>query len=96
MKKIVGVKAVGYSIIIELLSEQETLVNSTLILSNKDKESNHAFVKSVGPLVDEKSTLKVGDLVLFQGNYTPVPNPTDNNRKWASVELHTIKAILEQ
>ncbi len=91
--KISSVKAPGYSIIVEMLNEGE-VSGSTLILSHHAKESNHAFVKDVGPLVDEKSGLKAGDLVIVQGNYIPVPNPTDNQRKWGSVELHAIKAVL--
>lgn len=94
--KISSVQAPGYSIIVEMLSESETAPATALILNNRDKESNHAYVKSVGPLVDTKAGVKEGDLVIVQGNYIPVPNPSATNRKWGSVELHSIKAVLSQ
>ncbi len=93
--KISAVKAPGYSIIVEMLTEGE-VSGSSLLLSHHSKESNHAYVRDVGPLVDEKAGVKVGDLVIVQGNYIPVPNPSDTQRKWGSVELHAIKAVLNK
>lgn len=91
--KITAVKAPAYSIVVEMLRESE-INDSKLIFNTTDKESNRAYVVDVGPLVDEKAGVKKGDLVIVQGNYIPLPNPTENNRKWGSVDLHSIKAIL--
>jgi co-chaperonin GroES (HSP10) len=95
MKKIKNVKPAAYSILVEMLSEKE-LTNSALILSNIDKDSNQGYIVGVGPLVDKKSGFKNGQRVILQGKYNPVPNPTDSGRVWGVVQIHDIKAILEE
>jgi hypothetical protein len=93
MIKVTGVRASGYSFIVELLNEQELAAGHS-VLSIRDRESNHGIIKSVGPLVQKEAGIKEGDIVLLQSQFVPVPNPTNSKRKWGSVELHAIKAIL--
>lgn len=95
MKKIKNVKAAAYGILVEMLSEKE-LVSTALILSHTERDSNQGYILHVGPLVDKKAGLKEGQRVILQGKYNPVPNPTDSSRQWGIVQLHDIKAVLEE
>ena len=93
MKKIKSIKAVGYQVLVEMLTQQEAS-GSALTLPTAD--STQAYVRMIGPLVDEKAGLKKGDRVVLQGNYVPVPTPDGSNRKWGVVEMHNVKAVLEE
>lgn len=92
--KITNVRAAGYSILVEMLTQQESF--NTSITLTKD-ESPQARIINLGPQLDDsKLGFKPGDRVVVQGTYVPVPNPTDSGRKWGIVEAHNIKAILEE
>ena len=94
MLKIKDVKASGYSFIVEMINESE-LTGSALVISIRENPSNYAIIKSVGPMAQKESGIKEGDVVILQSQYTPVPNPdSTSKRKWGSVELHAIKAII--
>jgi len=62
--KIKDVKAPAYSFIVEMLNENE-VNGSPLVLSVRDRESNHAIIKSIGPLVQKECGVKVGDIVVL-------------------------------
>lgn len=92
MKKVVKARASGYGILVEMLSQQEAM---NTVLSLTKEESTQAYVKDVGPLVDPKCGLKEGMRVLLQGQFVPVPS-CGGERKLGVVDLHNIKAILEE
>ncbi len=94
MKKITGAKAVGHSILVEMLTEHEA-AGSHLILS--EAPSKQAWVRDIGPLTanaEKPCGLSVGDRVLLQGQYVPLPNKSDTGRTLGIVNLHDIKAVL--
>jgi len=93
MKKAVNAKAVGHSILVEMLTEQEA-TGSCLIVSQEP--SKQAIVRDIGPLLhaDKDTGLKVGNRVLLQGSYVPLPFKSNDNRTLGIVDLHNIKAIL--
>lgn len=93
MKKIKDVRAVGYSVLVEFLTQQEAY--ATNIALRNDSTQGH--VRSMGPLLDKKCGLKVGDRVIMQGLYHPVPAPEGKeDRHWGIMDLHNIKAVLEE
>jgi len=91
--KITRVRPAGYSILVEMLTQQESF--NTNITLTKD-ESPQARVIDVGPLFDHKTGIKIGDRVVVQGSYVPVPNATDSGKKWGIIEAFNVKAILEE
>lgn len=94
MKKITSVKTGGYAILVEMLTQQEALCTDLAL--NVNNESQQAYIKHIGPLVDEKAGYKVGQRVVLQGSYVPVPNPSKSDKKWGVVDMHNIRAILEE
>lgn len=94
MKKVISAKAVGHSILVEMLTEAEAS-GSALVFS--DNPSKQAFVRDIGPNIlhaEKPCGLSVGDRVLLQGSYVPLPTKGENGRSLGVVDLHNIKAIL--
>lgn len=94
MKQIVGCKAAGHTVLVEMLTEQEAS-GTTLIVSTEP--SKQAYVLDLGPLLlsqEKQCGLKVGDRVLLQGSYVPLPLKGEGNRVLGVVDLHNIKAVL--
>jgi len=94
MKKIVSAKAVGVSILVEMLSEQEAS-GSALIMS--EAPSKQAIIRDIGPQIlsqEKPPGVAVGDRVLLQGSYVPLPTKGEKGRSLGIVDLHNIKAIL--
>jgi co-chaperonin GroES (HSP10) len=95
--KIVGVRPTGSQVLIELLTAQEALGTNFIVGDQSEVGSPQAYVLDFGPgLKDVDVSVKVGDRVLLQGSYVPVPKFDDNPRKRGLVELHGIKAVLEE
>jgi len=46
--------------------------------------------------VPEDAGIKIGDRVMLQGTYVPVLNYDNHPRKRGLVEIHNIKAVLEE
>lgn len=90
--KVSEVKAVGHSIVVEIMTEQEAS-GSLLVL--KGDLSKQAYVKDIGSLVQDCG-LKVGDRVFLQGTYVPLPFKSEKMRVLATVDLHNIKAVLKE
>jgi co-chaperonin GroES (HSP10) len=96
--KVASVSPVGSQILIEMLSSQEILGTTLTIKENSVVGAPQGYIRAVGPNVDLKSwTFKVGDRVLLQGSYVPVPKLSeDQKRLMGLVEPHGIKAILAE
>ena len=92
--KICGIKPTGSQVLIELLTSQEVLGTSMVVGDAADVGSPQAYILDFGPGLKEDVGLKVGDRVLLQGSYVPVPKFDDSARRRGLVELHGIKAVL--
>jgi len=95
------IKPAGSSLMVEMLNKDEIL-NTNFYIS-EDTESvgpPQAYITAIGPglkaMIDkgESLFLKVGDRVLLQGNYVPVPNWNDCPRNRGLVEFHNVKAVM--
>jgi hypothetical protein len=104
LPKVVSVKPTGSSILVELLTKEEmnSMVSSVLHLGAAEAGPGTApqgYVLAVGPSLAD-GIFKPGDRVLVinshgQG-FVPVPNVDGGKRARGVVELHNIKAILEE
>lgn len=98
-EKIKGVTPFGSSILVEMLSAGEQLGTNLAIVGKDGKPvathgAPQGIVVAFGSKLDTKDLgLNLGDRVLLQGNYVPVPKFDDNHRDRGIVELHNIKAI---
>jgi co-chaperonin GroES (HSP10) len=96
MRKVVGAKPTGHYILVEMLDPQEVL-GTVLSLGQKTKvESPQGYIVEIGPAVDVSIWgISVGDRVLLQGTYVPVPR-FGNGRDMGLVQAHDIKAVLTE
>jgi len=93
---VTGAKATGTFILVEKLTEAEC-ENTPIILPNgeQSKNSNQAYIVDVGPALEkDKWGLNVGDRVLLQGSFVPVPVKSEHGRELAIVTPHDVKAVL--
>jgi co-chaperonin GroES (HSP10) len=104
LPKITSVTPCGSSILVELLTKEEmnSLVSSVLHLGASSAASEGAqqgYILAIGPGLTE-SALKVGNRVLLTNyhgqGFVPVPNLDGSKRTRGIVELHNIKAVLEE
>ncbi len=91
--KVKGAKATGSFILVEMLTEGEAS-GSKLVTS--EKQSNQGYVLDIGPALDGKWGIKVGDRVLMQGTFTPVPKANLEDRDLSICDAHCIKCILSE
>lgn len=91
--KVVGVKPTGSRVLIEMLTSQEILDTKIFVRETASNDGPpQAVVLAIGPtLVDHGLTL--GDRVVLQGKYIPVPN-CESDKIRGIVEYNDIKAIL--
>ncbi len=96
-KKVVAVTPFGSTVLIERLNPQEVL-HTNLYVSEETKtgQAPQAYVVALGPKLDESCGVKIGDRVILQGSYVPVPNPTGSQREHGVIELHNIKAVITE
>jgi co-chaperonin GroES (HSP10) len=94
--KIVGVKPTLSLILVEHLTAADVNQSQLIVNENSDYGAPQAYVLDLGPSVPKGAGIKVGDRVLLQGNYVPVPNFDRNHRERGLVEMHNIKAILHE
>ena len=92
---ITGVRPVGAQILVAFLSAQEALGTRLHVGEEVKAGAPQGYVQAIGPLVDEKYGIKVGDRVICSGSFTPCPE-YKSDRVMGLVEPHTIKAILEE
>lgn len=94
---ITDVKPATSTLFVEILSPQEALHTKIAFGEDAgDVGAPQAYVLATGPLLSAECGIKVGDRVLLQGNYVPVPNFDNSVRKRGIVELHAIKAVLSE
>jgi co-chaperonin GroES (HSP10) len=95
--KISGIKPTGSQILVELLTPQEVLGTGMIVGDQAEVGSPQAYILDFGPsLKAEEAGLQIGNRVLLQGSYVPVPKFDDNARRRGLVELHGVKAVLEE
>lgn len=94
--KIVGVKPTLSLILVEHLTAADVNQSQLIVSDTADYGAPQAYVLALGPTVSKEAGIKVGDRVLLQGNYVPVPNFDRNERERGLVEMHNIKAVLEE
>jgi len=95
-KSVKAIHPFGSSILIENLKPEEIL-NTTLFVSEETETEGapQAYVVELGPkLVD--CGISVGDRVVVQGSFIPVANTSSNGRTRGIIELHNIKAVVEE
>ncbi len=99
-----AVKPLGGQILVEIYTEDE-LSDSAIILPDNAKGKGslgvggapQGRVLDIGPGLPAEFGVKVGDRVLLQGSFVPLPklsDQRDGDRERALVEPHTVKAIL--
>ena len=89
-------KAVGNTLLVELLTAQEML-NTNLHISDDEVQGNahQGYILDIGPMVDcEKYGFEVGDRFILSGGAVPCPESLGNHRRQVIVDPHSIKAVL--
>jgi co-chaperonin GroES (HSP10) len=95
--KVLGVRPAFSSILVEHLSPQEVMGGVLQLSETADVGTPQAYVLAIGPGLDQtKLGFEVGDRVIVQGNFVPMPKPEGQTRPLGVVEVHNIKAILEE
>lgn len=97
--KVPAVKTVrpyGSTVLIENLTPEEVM-GTSLYVSDKTETgfAPQAYILALGPGISKDIGLKVGDRVVVQGKFIPVEVP-GATRECGILELHNIKAILEE
>ena len=68
--------------------------------SAKDIGMQQSYILAIGPALDAtKLGFKVGDRVLLQGSYNPVPKlqgDEENGREKGLIEAHAIRGVLQE
>tara|TARA_Y100000034_G_scaffold6762_1_gene7446 strand:- start:8740 stop:9105 length:366 start_codon:yes stop_codon:yes gene_type:complete len=97
-----SIRPAGSSLLVEMLNADEILNTDFYIGDNVDTGPPQAYIVDLGPSLKDQIDkgeavfLSVGDRVLLQGTYVPVPNWDDSHRERGLVEFHNIKAIIEE
>jgi co-chaperonin GroES (HSP10) len=92
--KIVGIKPTLSLVLVEHLTASDVNMSQLIVSDSTDYGSPQAYVLDLGPSFPEGAGIKVGDRVILQGTYVPVPNFDRNARERGLVEMHNIKAVL--
>lgn len=90
-------KAVGNTLLVELLTAQEMLNTNLHISDNEDVQGNahQAYILDIGPMVDaDKYGFAVGDRFILSGGAVPCPESLGNHRRQVIVDPHSVKAVL--
>jgi co-chaperonin GroES (HSP10) len=102
-----AVKPLGGQVLVEVYQEEEVSPESNIILPDISRNKGdrgvggapQGRVLDIGPGLPKDFGIKVGDRVLLQGSFVPLPKLSDyrdGDRERALVEPHTIKAVLEE
>jgi co-chaperonin GroES (HSP10) len=87
----------GRGVLVEMLTAQEALGTSLLVQDDIQLGAPQAYVLMVGPHVEERGFgVKVGDRVLLQGTFVPLPEYDDSHRPKGIVMPENIKAVIEE
>lgn len=95
---VVNAKAPGTMILVEMLNAQEVAGTKLLLGHNSKPATPQAYILDIGPaLKAEDWGIKVGDRVIVQGTYVPVPQYRgSNSRELGIVQAHDIKCVLQE
>jgi len=101
--KITDVRPVGSLVLLELLTPQEALGQSTLMITEETVVgAPQAYILKLGPKVPEDFGFKAGDRVIVTPNFNPVtfcPMPEGWNksgREVVATEYSSIKALCDE
>lgn len=105
--KIVGLKACGSQILVELLNEEEILGTSLQIIGSGGSATPwrkeaidgapQAYVLDLGPMVNESWGVKVGDRIMFSTSaFIPAPNYDKYVRARGTIDPSAVKAVLRE
>ncbi len=95
--KIKGVRPFGGTILVEMLTKQEALGTKFHVSEGVEAGAPQAYIVAFGTKFNvEDSGLAIGDRVMLQGRYVPVPKYDNSHRQRGIVELHEVKAVLEE
>jgi co-chaperonin GroES (HSP10) len=93
--KISGLRPLGSSVLIEILSEGEAIGTNLHVTKGTQVGAPQAYIVSVGAGVKlEDCGFKIGDRVVVQGTFVPLPNYDKHDRMRGIVELHNLKCVL--
>lgn len=93
---IVGAKATGSMVLVEMLTAQEA-IGTVLTIGENSKGPPQGYIVDIGPALEaDKWGIKVGDRVLLQGSYVPVPKVRSGGRELGIVQAHDIKCVLQE
>lgn len=101
--KVVEVKPTGATILVEMLSQQELtsgLIKTVHQAAGQGQQgtSNQGYIIAFGPSLPTNAGLAIGDRVLVNGPFIPVPvvDGVPEGRVRGLVEYVTVKAILAE
>ena len=90
--KIYDAKAPGGFVLVEMLTSEEALA-TRLEIPNSKSLPPQAYILDIGPAIDAKYGLEIGQRILLQGTYVPVPKFKEG-RDLGIVNPSDIKCIL--
>lgn len=95
-KNITGVRAAGTMILVEMLTPQEAMGTKLALGVNAKPSAPQGYIVDIGPAIKaDEWGIKVGDRVLLQGTYVPVPY-SNGQREFGVVMPHDIKCVLQE
>ncbi len=96
--KVKAVHPFGSRILIDVLKADEVLGTNLYVSDNTNLDgAPQAYVVELGPQVPADSGIEVGMRIYWEGKGTPVQDPRETNgRIRALLEIHNVKAIIEE
>ena len=92
--KVKNCRPVGSNILVEMLTSQEQLGTKLIVEGTESQGPPQGYILDLGPTVDPKFGFEVGDRVLLQGSFVPVPKYGKSERQRGLIEPYVIKAVL--
>jgi co-chaperonin GroES (HSP10) len=99
VSKITHITPSGIQVLIEHLTPQEIVSNKIIVSEKSDVGTPQAYVLAIGPGLEgekEKLGFKVGDRVIVQGKYIPLPKLEGQTRELGIITYTDIKAVLHE
>lgn len=96
--KILNVRAASSQILVEILTPKEASGSFLSLGEDVDMGAPQAYILDIGPALLETANLgfKIGDRVVLQGKYVPMPKPEGQKRVLGIIEIASIKAVLDE
>lgn len=89
----------GHGVLVEHLTPKEAMDTILTLTSKSTPQYNQAYVLQIGPMVKaDEWGIAVGDRVLVQGSYVPVPRAKedDSPRELGILDPTSIKCVLKE